>query len=83
MEAVNVTIRMDKHDRDQANKLFKELGMTFNSAINMFVKQSLREQAIPFKATKNRISFLSNEESDTLTDKLIKNNLKAFKALAK
>lgn len=83
MDAVNVTIRIDKKDRDLANDLFKELGMTFNSAVNTFVKQSLREQAIPFKVSKNSLSFLENAESDKLTDKLIKKNLKAFKELAK
>ncbi|MCQ2795263.1 MAG: type II toxin-antitoxin system RelB/DinJ family antitoxin [Bacilli bacterium] len=83
MEAVNVTIRIDKKDRDMANELFKELGMTFNSAINTFVKQSLREQAIPFKVTKNNLSFLDDAESDKLTNNLIKKNLKAFKELAK
>ena len=45
---INVNIRMDKDVKEQADKLFKELGFNFTTAINAFVKQSLRERAMPF-----------------------------------
>ena len=52
-QQINVNIRMDKDVKEQADKLFNELGFNFTTAINAFVKQSLRERAIPFhiKAT--------------------------------
>ena len=45
---INVNIRMDKEVKEQADKLFSELGLNFTTAINAFVRQSLRERAIPF-----------------------------------
>ena len=51
MASVNVTIRMDADDKAKAEKLFSELGLTMNAAFNMFIKQSIREQGIPFKVT--------------------------------
>lgn len=51
MESVNVTIRMEKSVRDAANELFGELGTNTTQAINMFLKQAIREQRIPFEIT--------------------------------
>ena len=51
MANVNVTIRLDEDLKSQADELFDELGMSFTTAINIFVKQALRERRIPFEAT--------------------------------
>jgi len=48
MSQINVNIRMDKDIKDQADRLFSELGFNLTTAINTFVKQALREKAIPF-----------------------------------
>ena len=53
MANVNVTIRMDESIRKEATILFEDLGISFNQAVNVFVKQALREQGIPFEITKN------------------------------
>lgn len=34
--------------RKEAQELFKSFGLSLSSAINMFLRQSVREQAIPF-----------------------------------
>ncbi len=68
-----VTIRMDSNLKKQADELFNELGLTFSSAINIFVRQSIREQKIPFEIAKSKeIQFANierlkqaSEESDT------------------
>lgn len=51
METVNVTVRMERQTRDEAAKLFSELGISTTQATNMFLKQAAREQGIPFEAT--------------------------------
>ena len=51
METVNVTVRMERQTRDDAAKLFSELGISTTQAINMFLKQAVREQGIPFEVT--------------------------------
>ncbi len=49
MPNTNVTIRIDADLKKQADKLFDEMGLSFTAAVNVFVKQSLREQRIPFE----------------------------------
>ena len=49
MESVNVTVRMERKTRDDAARLFSELGIGTTQAINMFLKQAVREQRIPFE----------------------------------
>lgn len=47
----NISIRMDKDLKAQAEALFEELGMNLSTAFNIFVRQSLRERGIPFTIT--------------------------------
>ena len=49
MANTNVTIRMDSELKKRADELFSEMGINFSTAINMFVRQTLREQGIPFQ----------------------------------
>ena len=51
METVNVTVRIERQTRDDAAKLFSELGIRTTQAINMFLTQAVREQRIPFEVT--------------------------------
>ena len=51
METINVTVRMERQTRDDAAKLFSELGISTTQAINMFLKQAVREQRTPFEVT--------------------------------
>ena len=43
-----MSIRLSDEDKKQADILFKEMGLTINSAINMFIKQCIRKQGLPF-----------------------------------
>ena len=49
IESVNVTVRMERQTRDDAARLFTELGVSTTQAINMFLKQAVREQRVPFE----------------------------------
>ena len=51
MKTVNVTVRMERRTRDEAARLFSELGISTTQAISMFLKQAAREQRIPFEIT--------------------------------
>ena len=46
--AINMSFRVDKDLKKQADELFRNLGMTTSVALNMFLTQSVREQSIPF-----------------------------------
>lgn len=52
MHTVNVTIRMDEELKKQADDLFGDLGLSLSTAFQIFVKQALREQSIPFAITR-------------------------------
>ena len=49
----NINIRIDDKLKKEAEKLFNDLGINMSSAINVFLKQSVREQKIPFEIRKN------------------------------
>jgi len=44
----NVTVKIDETVKKEAETLFDKLGMSMSGAINIFVRQAIREQAIPF-----------------------------------
>ena len=51
--AINMSFRVDKNLKQQADTLFKKLGINTSTALNMFLTQSVREQSIPFVPTMN------------------------------
>lgn len=44
----NLNIRIDTELKKQAEQLFSELGMNMTTAINVFVRQAVRQGGIPF-----------------------------------
>jgi DNA-damage-inducible protein J len=53
MKNVNVTLRVDEDLKKQADALFSELGLNLTTAFNIFLRQSVREQQIPFRVSRN------------------------------
>ena len=53
MKNVNVTLRVDEDLKKQAEALFSELGLNLTTAFNIFLRQSVREQQIPFQISRN------------------------------
>ena len=49
MATTNLNIRTDKALKDQAEKIFNELGLTMTTAINIFLRTTVRENGIPFE----------------------------------
>jgi len=43
-----INIRIDDELKEKAEVFLDELGFTFSSAFNVFIKQALRERRIPF-----------------------------------
>lgn len=48
MATTNLNIRTDKAVKDQAEAIFNELGLNMTTAINMFLRTTIRENGIPF-----------------------------------
>lgn len=49
MESTNLNIRTDKEVKLAAEKIFEELGLNMTTAINIFLRQTIRENGIPFE----------------------------------
>ncbi len=48
MAIVNTMVRIDSALKQESQELFERFGLNFDTAINMFLLQSVREQALPF-----------------------------------
>ncbi len=49
MQTTNINIRTDKELKDNCEKLFESLGLNMSTAINIFLRQSLRAGGLPFE----------------------------------
>ena len=49
MKTVNVTLRVDKELKEQADALFEDMGLSLNTACRMFLTKAVLEQRIPFE----------------------------------
>ena len=47
-DMTNISFRVDKKLKEEADELFKSLGMNTSVAINMYLTQCVAEQSIPF-----------------------------------
>ncbi len=49
MNTVNVTLRLDRELKEQADALFEDMGLSLNTACRMFLTRAVQEQRIPFE----------------------------------
>lgn len=60
----NINIKTDSELKKQAEELFADLGMNMTTAFNIFMRQAVRENRIPFEITRDPYS-LEKAVSDT------------------
>jgi DNA-damage-inducible protein J len=66
MATTNLNIRIDKKVKEQAEAIFSELGLNMTTAVNMFLRTTIRENGIPFDLkldTPNSLNAATIEES--------------------
>lgn len=61
-----INIKTDSELKKQAESLFADLGMNMTTAFNIFLRQAVRENRIPFEITREPYS-LEKAISDTRT----------------
>ena len=69
MTATNITIRVDSVVKSEAEKLFEDLGMSISTAFNIFLRQAVRMQAIPFAISRgitNRTTLAAMREAERI-----------------
>ncbi len=59
MAKTTTTITIDSNIKAQAQELLADFGLDLSTAINIFLRQTVRENAIPFEITRN----VPNEET--------------------
>ena len=50
----NFTIRLDSKVKEEAERLFADLGMTLSGAVNIFLHQALIVRGLPFEVKQER-----------------------------
>ena len=48
-ESTSLSIEIDRELKREADALFNAMGMTLTTAVNVFVRQAVQDQAIPFQ----------------------------------
>ncbi len=51
-----INVKVNKEDLSLANNILKSLGLNMSTAINMFIKQIIKEDGIPFEIRNPRPS---------------------------
>jgi DNA-damage-inducible protein J len=59
LNVAQVNIRIDDTLKEQGEKLFFDMGLTFSAAVSAFVSQAVREGGIPFALTTRTDPFYS------------------------
>ena len=49
MAPVSTSIKIEPALKEESQALFESFGLSLSAAINMFLRQAVREQAIPFR----------------------------------
>ena len=49
MATVNYTLRLDEADKQTAEQIFSQLGLTLAAGLNVYVKAVVRQKKIPFE----------------------------------
>lgn len=67
--STNFTVRMDSDIKKQCEALYGELGMNLTTAINVFLRQSLRVGGFPFDVTintPNAVTIAAMQEAERI-----------------
>ena len=58
MSSINMSIRTDSELKAQAEQVLSQLGMNMTGAINMFLRQIVRDRAVPLSLSLSSEQFL-------------------------
>lgn len=65
MASTNLNIRTDKEVKEAAEKIYSSLGLNMTTAINMFLRASIRERGIPFEL---KLNILTDETIEAIEE---------------
>ena len=88
-KTTNLNIKVDHDLKNQADALFKAMGMTLTTAVNVFIRQAVQDQSIPFQIRldgKNQFHKLLDDMRDEaskqgfMSNEEIENEISAARA---
>ena len=88
-KTTNLNIKVDRDLKNQADLLFKAMGMTLTTAVNVFIRQAVQDQSIPFQISlddKNQFHKLLDDmraeasKQGFMSDEEIENEISAARA---
>jgi len=77
-DTTNLSIRIDRNLKEEADQVFNSLGMNLTTAITVFVRQAVRQKKIPFEITlcpENGASSISMREAITASERIWQNSI--------
>ena len=95
MAKVSTSISIDADVKTQAQALFADLGLDLSTAINIFLRQSIRENCIPFTIQREvpnadtvrrddaEIAMSDDEKIDFVSRRILREHRAAFEELTK
>ena len=73
-DTTNLSIRIDRGLKDEADYVFNEMGMNLTTAITIFVKQVVRQKKIPFEIAIGTDKNLSLSEIIAASERIWENS---------
>ena len=64
---VRVTVRVDRELKECADNLFERLGMNMTTALNVFLRKAVAENAIPFSVSTKPTGIGAGYSADEIT----------------
>ncbi|PWG60813.1 type II toxin-antitoxin system RelB/DinJ family antitoxin [Bifidobacterium catulorum] len=65
-DTVTISFRTDPQVKRQAKELYESMGLDLSTALNMFLRQSLTDNGMPFRATReNPLNMEARRQADT------------------
>ena len=83
MAKVSVTFKTEEDIKEQFDKTCEELGITMTAALNLFMKQVIIQERIPFEPTKRKfvktdIRYNDEEQSFMIESDTFDGNMEAM-----
>lgn len=70
MSSVNLNIRTDKEIKREAERIFSELGLNMSTAVNLFLRKSIRDNGLPFdlKLSQDDLTLAAIKEASKIAN---------------
>lgn len=73
-----IQVRIDEKEKEQAQKVFENMGMSTSGAIKLFIRKTIQEQKLPFEVTASLKKKKEKKEEEKLESKFTNFVRKSF-----